>query len=422
MRFIIHLLLFCKLILADDEVFAPREFDSVIVSKFIADVTSKASFDNFHDSMFRALTFVPSDFVLDPQHSSEGGNYAKINFLSVERLNFDTPGLIFTTGSLTKWNGSEISRRHGFANASEDPRIITVGNKAIVSFTVFTGGTDSHDSRFFQRWMAVSYFHDFNPVILKIPGLHTTQNFVEKNWAPFSRKNELLFVYSFDPLVVLSCQPDNPDCEIVFIDDGVSIPVDTRTSHLRGGSNFVPVSDSDDRYYVGGCHTFFNWKVNYHFYVIVVLDTVDWKIIHVSKPVRFNYEGQRVGWGSHIQLGRVGNTLMDMYVNFQNRKLYIQDPVSLMRVANNTFLTTVNVRDCISLLYELVIPLDEIILEYGNEPRKPIGHWNQRAYEMSDWLGDYIEEAMRKGHNLAGVRESHTSDGREIPSWRSSHC
>ena len=417
----ITLLLLFTLVTAEDELFAPREFDSLIMADYVADTTSKNRLEEFHYSMFRAITFIPSGKVLNLERRRNGTfQYENIEFLSVERMNImENPGLSFTTGSYSTWNGSEITRLNGFANSSEDPRISVVGDRAIVSFTIKTGVTHHENKGFFQRWMAVSYFDSFNIVLLKIPGV---QNFLEKNWAPFSKNGELLFVYSFDPLIILNCNPENAECKIIYKDAGVSFPIDTRKSHLRGGTNLVPVSETDDRYYIGGCHTFFHWKDIFHFYVVVVLDTVEWKIIHVSKPVRFKYDGQLVGWGSHIQLGRVGNTLADMYVDHLGMKFFIQDPISLMRVANNTFLTTVNVRDCVSLLYELRIPLDDIILENGKEPRKPLGYWNQRAHEMTDWLGDHFKQALQKKHNLAGVRGSHTADGQPIPSWRFNYC
>ena len=420
---LLPLFYYCRNILAD-EIFAPREFDNSIVSSFVADVTSKSNLEEFHYSMFRALTFLPSENVEQLRSSSGKVDYSKMNFISVERINIgtpDTPGLSLTTGAYTQWNGSEVTRMHGIEKFSEDPRIATVGDRAIISFTVRTGATRKERNGFFQRWTAVSNFTHLSRVILKLSGLATAQNFIEKNWAPFSKNDQLLFVYSFDPLVILSCSTEDPQCKIIFIEDGATLPIDTYTSHLRGGSNLVPVSDSDDRYYIGGCHTNFQYKhTMFHFYVVIVLDTVEWKIIHVSKPVRFKYDDQLVGWGSHIQLGRVGNTLMDFYT--LKVKSFIQDPVSFMRVANNTFLTTINVRDCVSLLYELQIPVDDIIRENGKEPRKHLGYWNNRASEMTDWLGDHVEEALRKNHLRIGIRGSQTADGRPIPTWRDSNC
>lgn len=412
----IGIVLVSSLFYLTNAIFAPREFDPDILSEFIADVTTKSDIDEFHSSMFKALLLDPHQKYLGPDDHL---NNSSIQYLSVERLNVaGQQGLCFTRGSIAEWNGSEDLRKYGFSNSSEDPRIVSVGDNVIVSFTVRTGSSSSDQFLFYQRWMAVSYYGGDKAVLLKIPGLDTQQNFVEKNWAPFEKKNKLFFVYCFDPLVILSCSPEQPDCTIVYKDSGVTLPIDTRAAYLRGGSNLVPVSDTDDRYYVGGCHTTFLWKKMYHFYLIVVLDTVEWKIIHLSKPVRFIYEGQPVGWGSHLTLGKVENTLMDVY----NDKFIIQDPISLMRVAPNTFQTTVNVRDCVTLLYSLRIPIQDIIQDNGEKPRQPEGYWNNRAKEMSDYLADNVMDALQRGFNLAGHRGSHTIDGRPIPDWRHSHC
>ena len=193
---LLPLFYYCRNILAD-EIFAPREFDNSIVSSFVADVTSKSNLEEFHYSMFRALTFLPSENVEQLRSSSGKVDYSKMNFISVERINIgtpDTPGLSLTTGAYTQWNGSEVTRMHGIEKFSEDPRIATVGNRAIISFTVRTGATRKERNGFFQRWTAVSNFTHLSTVILKLPGLATAQNFIEKNWAPFSKNDQLLFV------------------------------------------------------------------------------------------------------------------------------------------------------------------------------------------------------------------------------------
>jgi hypothetical protein len=58
---------------------------------------------------------------------------------------------------------------------------------------------------------------------------------VEKNWAPFVMGDTLHFIYTLDPLVVLSCKHvfTRGQCSILFAQDNVEVAVDTRTDFLR---------------------------------------------------------------------------------------------------------------------------------------------------------------------------------------------
>jgi hypothetical protein len=415
-----------KVFCEEEERISPRDMEDTIQTVFVADITSKYFAEETHYSMFRALTIDPKSKVLREkgENNTMIVDYNSIRYLSVERLGTNNHrGLFFTSGVYSDFNGSEASRSYGFDLAAEDPRIVTVGNNFIVAFTVNTGRTSNEHWMYYQRWMAVSYFDKFDPIILKIPGIEGGQSFVEKNWMPFSKNNTLHFIYSIDPLVILRCDPADTECSIVHIDKGVSLPLNTENTFLRGGSNLVPVSDSDDRYFIGGCHTYFTWKYRYYMYVAILLDTVEWKIIHVTKPLRFVYNDQPVGWGSHITLGRVGNTLTDMFIDHNGLGKVSQFPISIMKVDHNTFHTTISVRECVTLLYRLHIPtLQDIIREFADLPRRAVGHWQARTKDMTDYFGDAFTNEMARGHTMVGVRRTHTADGRPVPAERLNFC
>ena len=412
-----------------EELFCPRDMEDAIQSTFVADVTSKYSAEETHYSMFRALTIDPKSEILRGEkgkNNSISVDYNSIRYLSAERLGTShRRGLFFTSGIFTDFNGSEASHNYGFDIAAEDPRIVTVGDKAIVAFTINTGRTSDQHWMYHQRWMAISYFDTFNPVTLKVPGIEEGQSFVEKNWMPFSKNNSLHFIYSIDPLVILRCDPSHPECIIVHIDEGVSLPLNTESTFLRGGSNLVPVSDTDDRYFIGGCHTYFTWKYRYYLYVVILLDTVEWKVIHITKPLRFVYNDQPVGWGSHITLGRVGDTLTDMFIDHNGLGKVSQFPISIMKVGhNNTFHTTISVRECVTLLYRLEIPTlySIIIRENADLPRREQGYWQSKTKDMADYFGDTFVGEVNKGNNMLGVRKTETADGRPIPAGRVNFC
>eukprot|EP01036_Dinobryon_divergens_P036445 gene36445-47453_t len=139
--------------------------EDTIKSTFVADVTSKYSAEETHYSMFRALTIDPKSKIhLGKGENSSIVDYDSIRYLSAERLGtFHRRGLFFNSGVYAEFNGSEASHSNGFDIAAEDPRIVTVGDKAIVAFTVNTGRTSNQHWMYYQRWMAVSYFDTFNP-------------------------------------------------------------------------------------------------------------------------------------------------------------------------------------------------------------------------------------------------------------------
>jgi hypothetical protein len=208
-----------------DDDYCPRDLEPSIKTVFIADITSKSSLKGLKNSLFRALVF----------DGDVTENVTDQKYLSVERMNvYSKPGLSFSKGTLEELNQFGLEIQDGFQSASEDPRIVKVGNKALVSFSMRTGVNDSSESLYYQRWMAVSYFEPFKPVFLAVPGLKTNQNFVEKNWAPFAKDNSLMFIYSADPLIVLKCDPDHPKCEMVYKDESVELPISTTLVVLRG--------------------------------------------------------------------------------------------------------------------------------------------------------------------------------------------
>lgn len=93
----------------------------------------------------------------------------------------------------------------------------------------------------------------------------------------------------------------------------------------------------------------------------MVLDTEDWGVVYLSRPLRFEYDNRAVGASKDIILGGDKGVLMDRHSIPGGRvKNMIQYPVSLMRIGERTFHMSVNVRDAVTLLYEVV--LDENVL------------------------------------------------------------
>lgn len=271
-----------------------------MTTKFISNITGSLEGNTFH--MFKAC--------------DADGN-------SCERVNMNgRNGLVFNS-----------NRLEGFQIEAEDPRMFECNGQKYVAFICLSPYEGQN------RCIALTPFDEFKPVALRIRGV--PYNFIEKNWAPFVKDNQIHFVYNYDPLVILKYDL-NPEgwCDVVF-NEGAQLPFRTDLTFLRGGSNLVPFRDN---LLIGGCHSrIFLDGVFYHFTHIVLLDIENWKVVHLSKPVRFEY--------SKEDIGTVDGVIYDIGPNC------IQDPISLYKNGSG-YSMTINVRDCISLLYDLSFDLE----------------------------------------------------------------
>jgi len=236
-----------------------------------------------------------------------------------------------------------VVREYGFEIEGEDPRLCAVGDHVYVIFiclSPYAGQT---------RGIGITKFDEWDPVFLQVDGMR--KNGIEKNWAPFEKDGCLYFVYNYDPLVVLSYDFNRAGvCRVVFKQGDVALPFDTSGTHLRGGSNLIRYKDG---YYIGGCHSRIFKSCFEHYTHIVLLNTTTWTLEYVSKPVLYYFSGKEPlnNWHTHARksvkpLEGVENRLTDRSPHI------IQDPISLYQ-HNDRYYVTVNVRDCVSLLYEL---------------------------------------------------------------------
>lgn len=230
----------------------------------------------------------------------------------------------------------EESRLEGFDIEAEDPRMVKVRGVIYVVFicnSIYPGQ---------KKCIAITRFDKFKPIFLRIEDYKP--NYIEKNWAPFEKDGDLYFVYNYGPLIVIKYDFNSQGiCQVTHLEAGTSLPINTNEPNfLRGGSNLLPFLD---HFYIGGCHSRIFEKCFYHFTHFVILDTRNWRIRFLSKPVLYRYP--------HQDLGVIPETdiLFDLHPNC------IQDPISLNYV-NNKYLLSINVRDAVSLLYQIDFDLD----------------------------------------------------------------
>lgn len=315
-------------------------FQEDMATTYIANITNKQPFDGLWFSMFKSI-WCPEN-TADP-----------MDHVYAERLNIGGK------------NGLKLGRCGGGADAdtdyrlvgfdieAEDPRLVFVHGQLYVVFICISIYPGLH------RGIGISTFDHWDPVYLRVRNMPF--NPTEKNWSPFVLDGCLHFVYSHDPLMVIKYDM-NPEgfCDIVFLQAGVQLPIDTTLpAVLRGGSNLIHYRG---KYYIGACHDRigFHGRINYLTHIIL-LDVENWEIVYVSKPVAFRYRGSEFAHiGDDIFYHITDDTYMDSYA-------LIQSPSSLNRKSENEFYITVHAGDSVSLLYEIVVDIPDAKLQkYAN--------------------------------------------------------
>ena len=301
------------------------------------------------------------------------GNYNNVEFCmfkaqcylndicySCERIFKNKNGLYF------KRDDWETHREYGFDIEGEDPRIFILNEEVYVMFICLSPYENQ------QRCIGITKFDKWEPVFLQIENM--TKNGIEKNWAPFVKDNKLFIVYNYDPLVIIHYDFNEEGiCKVIFKQNNCNLPINTSNTYLRGGSNLIHYKDG---YYIGGCHSRMYKNCFEHYTHIILLDTNNWELVYVSKPVMYYCDIEDELNSHHLmsnsvkRLDTLHNILIDKTPNI------IQDPIS-MYVKNEKFYITINIRDCVSLLYEISFANLFDLKKNGN----PIGYFDNFVKE-----------------------------------------
>lgn len=265
-------------------------------------------------------------------------------------------GLYFTRSDWEKY------REKGFNIEAEDPRLFIINNEVYVMFICLSPYQNQ------IRCIAVTKFNEWNPLFLQIENMR--KNPIEKNWAPFVINNKLYFVYNYDPLVIIHYDFNSSGiCKIIFKQNNINLPINTSITYLRGGSNLLHYKDN---YYIGGVHSRLQKDCFIHFSHIVLLDIEKWELVYLSKPILYKYllhDKLRVHDKNKPfkSLDTLHNVIIDKTPNL------IQDPISLYQNDDN-FYITINIRDSVSLLYEI----EFLDLIKKNQYNNYMGFWNNK--------------------------------------------
>jgi hypothetical protein len=318
-----------------------NKYSQDIHTKFIENITTNHNNVNF--SMFKSQLYL-NDICY-----------------SCERINRNGKnGLYFVK--------NDLSRENAFDIEGEDPRIFILNEEVYVIFICLSPYENQN------RCIGITKFNEWNPVFLQIENVEKNQ--MEKNWAPFVKDDKLFFVYNYDPLVILHYDL-NPEgkCQVIFTQDNCNLPINTSNTYLRGGSNLIHYKDG---YYIGGCHSRIYKDCFEHYTHIILLDTNNWKLGYVSKPVMYlcGIKEELNSWwlssGSTKKIDVLNNIITDKTPNI------IQDPISFYEKDGKYFIT-INIRDCISFLYEIsfsnlfyFIKIDKCVGYYDNYVKESI--------------------------------------------------
>ena len=272
-------------------------------------------------------------------------------------------GLYFTTSI----NKNIIE--NGFDIEAEDPRIFILNNKVYVVFICLSPYVGQ------KRCIGITLFNEWKPVFLQIENMKHTR--IEKNWAPFVKDNKLYFVYNYDPLVIIHYNfNEHGICNVIYRQNNISLPIDTSKTFLRGGSNLLHYKDN---YFIGGCHSRIYKDSFQHYTNIILLDTLNWKLVYLSKPVMYYYSLNTRDTKYSQMLKEIGtehNILNDRGDNI------LQDPISLY-VKDDKYFITINVRDSVSLLYEIQF---KNILDLIEDSSKEMCFWDNITRIYSEKL------------------------------------
>ena len=236
-----------------------------------------------------------------------------------ERVNIDGKN-----GLLKSNNFNDNIELCGFDLQAEDPKLCLINNKIFIIFNILNTET-------WGRTICISDYENFYPIRLSIKDEKI--NNIEKNWTPFVKDNKLFFIYSYDPLIVLSYDFNSEGvCNIIYKENNVTIPFDFK--YIRGSSNLIQLCDE---YYIGFVHsTIFTNRLNiggykypYYFPFLILLDTQKWKIVYLSNP------------------------LLDANVYNENDWHCVNYPTSINYIQGDEYIVTFNINQNNALKYKL---------------------------------------------------------------------
>lgn len=205
------------------------------------------------------------------------GRNQKSNLRSFRVLN-RTPGFEPVQVTTYEFTDSSFNRKLGVIEGAEDARVFGLkGNQYLYYQTLDEDSTNGLDC---DIWI-------FDPINQKSRKVIAGLSYNGKNWAPFELNDELYFIYSFDPFIVLKANLDGNQ-EIICEQIWPKVKVELTNlkwgdslgyfGPIRGGSQLVPIND---HYFIGFTHITLPTPLKFsHQIGVVILDTRSFEYHH----------------------------------------------------------------------------------------------------------------------------------------------
>jgi len=320
------------------EIYEGQKYDVLNIKMYAKDLPrlqydTKCYLNNYSQEVYTKFIDNITSSNNDIQSSSKTQCYLN-GLYSCERINQINNNNNKNGLQLTNQFSNKITD-YGFDIDAQDPKLFILNDCVYILFHCLSPYKDQY------KCMAITKFNEWNPIFLQTE----TKNIIEKNWAPFVKDNQLFFIYNYDPLVVLYYDFNSNGMCTVINDKCL---FNNSNSNIRGG-NLIHYKDE---YYIGVCESRI-YKDEFQYYThIVLLDTKKWEIVYISKPVMYlcNIKEELNSWHLNKRITKKIDTINSIIVD--KTPNIIQTPISLYK-KDNTYCITVNIRNCISFLYEI---------------------------------------------------------------------
>ncbi len=167
---------------------------------------------------------------------------------------------------------TEYKRQYYGIQGLEDGRHIKYNGKTYISFTSFEYGKEAKAS------MVLTRLND-KYQIDKIVSLKYHEDRIQKNWVPFEYEGKLCFVYSYQPFVILSVDPETGNCEEI-----VNKQYQYHLGDLRGSA--PPIWIEKHQCYLIMTHEVIMHGTRKYIHRFLMFDR-DWNLLKIGEPFYF---------------------------------------------------------------------------------------------------------------------------------------
>ncbi len=244
-----------------------------------------------------------------------------------------------------------------------DPRMIRINSNTLLTYYYEVQEDEKHNT------LASMYILDLNnkiPMNITING--SKERGSQKNWMAITLNNNLLFVYSLDPLILIKCTLDGSCFNIM--ENNFMVNIRTDKFVLRGGS---PFQMYNKEYYVGVAHSMMKighkWRYESH---IVVIHVNPFRFVYLSSPLLFS------------------NLIFKHMLILPKAETHIFYPVGLLVESDDSIVITghINDKECIILrlrgMQKLMNQLINIDKGYKDKGGPPSGFIHDCAKKLRE--------------------------------------